>query len=199
MVPFLLFSLSACEPYRIEYRERPAFAYSATDRELPEEEILPDGTRVIYRKQEARSELEKKSERGEDGEAFKAREETEDGRVVLRAVLPEHVLANTLICIQNEEYDVIWNQLLAEQTRQAYLDQKMGEREFTDFFIKHRHDLAATTNRMLLGLPRHEVVSDNVGAGQIRLRFVPQVGMHFKFRTVVVGSEQDGLKLVRIQ
>ena len=157
---------------------------------------MPDGTVIIYRDRSNRSNLG-----SPDGEArtFLIREEFESGRVVLRGFLPEHVLANTLTCLQNQEYDLLWEQLLAERTRAAYVSRGMGREDFAAFFAKHRRELAATTNRMILGLPRNEIVSDNIGAGVVRLRFVTQVAGQFKFRSVTMASERGGLRLVVIE
>ncbi|MHC4909556.1 MAG: hypothetical protein ACYTF9_07560 [Planctomycetota bacterium] len=185
---------AGCEPYRIEYRERPSYYDDAVDGDLPDREVLDDGTVVVYRKRDE-SDLARKGE----AKDFLIREEFEGGRVVLRGFLPEHVLANTLTCLQNEEYELMWEQLVAEQTRAAYRNQGKGQEEFAAFFAKRRRDIAATVNRMLLGIPRNEVVSDNLGGGMIQLRFVPQVAGQFKFRTITMGSSANGLKLVMIR
>ena len=129
---------------------------------------------------------------------FQIREEVEDGVVVLRARVPEHVLANTMTCLRNQEYELLWEQLLSERTKRSYRQQDKDVEDFANYFAKRRNDLAKTINRMMLGIPRNEVVMENLGSGVIRIRFHPQVGRLFKFKTIDVVSEGPGLKLLMI-
>jgi hypothetical protein len=189
-------ALAACEPYRIEYRPRPAFAHAASNDQLPEEASAADGSRIVYRTSRARGALQETSE--SDEKPFMIREESEDGQVTLRAILPEHVLINTMTCLRGQEYQLLWDQLLAEGTKAAY-ESEGGYEAFAGFFERHRIDLGRTLNRMIVGLPRNEVVVDNLGYGAIRLRFHPIVGRQFKFTSVTMVSEEGGLRLAMIE
>lgn len=191
--------LGGCEPYRVEYRPRPAFFASAMGDEAPPDSVVADdGTVIVYKRREPEGALQRAS-RGDAGEPFKIREELEDGTIVLRALLPEHVLANTMTCLRFEEYELLWDQLLSERTKAAYAQEGQDVEAFAAFFRRRRHDLAATVNRMLHGLPRHEVVVDALGGGVTRLRFHPTTGALFKFRTVLLVSEGGGLRLLGIE
>ena len=64
---------------------------------------------------------------------------------------------------------------------------------------RNRVDLAKTVNRMLWGLPRSEVVVENMPNGVIRCRFHPNIGRSFKFRTVDIVNESYGLRLLLIK
>ncbi|MDY7109540.1 MAG: hypothetical protein SYC29_12970 [Planctomycetota bacterium] len=183
---------AGCEPYRIEYHNRPAYYRRMTNRPLDERVVLEDGTILVY------NEADPFDESGDKGEApFRIREELEDGTVVLRALLPEHVLANTLECIRNSEYELLWDQMLSERTKLAYEEQSQGVEEFAAFFREHRRELARTLNRMLVGLTAHEVVVESQGNGVTVCRFWPQVARDFKFKQVSLVNEQ-GLKLLLI-
>ncbi|MHC4991270.1 MAG: hypothetical protein ACYTGC_09845 [Planctomycetota bacterium] len=192
-------TLPGCQPYRIEYHERPRFA-GAAGVETPDQETLDDGTVIVYRHHQPAGSLKQRTEApSEDGgDRFRIREELDDGTVVLRNLLPEHLLTNIMTCLQNQEYQLIWEQLLAEPTRQAYLGRGGGQQAFEAFFRRYRHELAESINRMSFGLLRYEVVVDNVGGGVSRFRFHPNVASQLKFTTVLMVSEQGQLKLLRI-
>src|SRR5687768_17323117 len=86
-----------CKPYRVVYKERPAFYEKASASPLPDEITLDDGTVVKYRPTNSNSSL---GRMGPDRlEPFEIREEHEDGSVTLRAAVPEHVIVNTLSCL----------------------------------------------------------------------------------------------------
>lgn len=190
--------LAGCDPYRIEYRRLPEFYRQASDGSIPDRYVREDGTVVVnVFGDESESELQRKA--NSESEPFKIREEKEGGAIVLRALLPEHVLANTMTCIRNEEYELLWEQMLSERTKMAYAEQGMGKDDFIGFFREHRTDLARTVNRMILGLPRQEVIAENLGGGIMQYRFQPHVARAFRFTKVQIVSEGFGLKLLLIK
>jgi hypothetical protein len=185
-------AIAGCEPYRIEYHHRPSYYQRLTNRPLNERVVLEDGTIVVYNEADPFDDSQ-----GEERETFSIREKLDDGSIVLRAILPEHVLANTLECIRNHEYELLWDQMLSERTKLAYAEQDQGVEEFAAFFRAHRRELARTLNRMLLGISTHEVVMENAGNGVTVCRFWPQVAGDFKFKQVSLVNEY-GLKLLLI-
>lgn len=187
--------LSGCEPYRVEYVQVPKFYERAMEGGVPDRIVMPDGTVRVY----VVGDDDDGVRRMTGGKTFQPREELDDGSVVIRSVIPEHVLVNLLACLNNEEYDLIWEQMLSEHTKLAYAAEGQGPEEFTAFMVKHRLELARTINRMILGLPRSEVVTDNLGGGSIRMRFHPTVGEQFTFRQVTIVGEDFGLKLLMIE
>ena len=194
---FVLFIATVgCEEYRVEHHRRPAYYQAAALGELPDRVTLADGTVIVYETTDLVGKLRKNN----DGavKPFQIREEFEDGSIILRARVPEHVLANTLTCLRNQEFELLWEQLLSEQTKLSYERQGLGVEDFASYFAQRRNDLAKTINRMMLGIPRLEVVMENLGGGVIRIRFHPQVGRLFRFKTVDVVSEGPGLKLLMI-
>ena len=194
---FVLFITTVgCEEYRVEHHRRPAYYHVAALGELPDRVTLADGTVIVYET----TDLVGKRNKNNDGavKPLQIREELEDGSIILRARVPEHVLANTLTCLRNQEYELLWAQLLSERTKRSYERQGLGVEDFARYFGQRRNDLAKTVNRMMLGIPRHEVVMENLGGGVIRIRFHPQVGRLFRFKTVDVVSEGPGLKLLMI-
>ena len=99
--------LSACTPERVEYRYRPSYM---ADGDAPKEMVLRDGTKVIFVDRPIGETVISKAgprtaplppKLGADGKpiaakAFEPREQLDDGTVVLRCMMPEHVVANTM-------------------------------------------------------------------------------------------------------
>lgn len=183
-----------CQTYRTEYRTRPPFYATASEVPLPSELTLADGTRVIYR------DAVPKGLPGADPDAepFKVREEI-NGKVILRCILPEHVIANTMTCLRNEEYDLIWEQLLARRTKDAYAAQGQGYKEFAAFLEANRPEIMTTLNRMGFGFFGPDVVLDRGPGGTVRARFGPRLVEQFEFRSVDMVMEQGGMRLVVIE
>lgn len=190
-------ALGACHEYRVEYHKRPEFYQKASVGVLPDEITLDDGTVVKYQSVEGYSSLGRG--KTEKGKPFEIREEHQDGSVTLRALLPEHVLMNTLTCLQKEEYKLLYDQMLSERTKMAYEQEGKGLDDFTSFFRTHRHDLAATLSRMIAGMNNNEVSVTNLDAGLIRCKIRQQNAEPFKFKTVDVVKEEVGLKLLIIR
>ncbi|MEE8460396.1 MAG: hypothetical protein V3S08_10995 [Phycisphaerales bacterium] len=184
-----------CETYRVEYHRRPAFYKSAAVGQLEDRVTLEDGTVLVY---STRGESQVSGDRV-SGERFQIREELDDGTIILRAMLPQHVLANTMTCLRNQEYQLIWDQLLSKQTKHSYELHDQGYDQFAAFFAANRLELGATLTRMMLGLSRGESFMENLGGGVILYRFHPRIAAEFDFKTVKVIAEDGGLKLLIIE
>ena len=196
MLAAVTLGAAGCEPYRVEYHTRPSYYRHAAVGDLPDRIEMEDGTVIVYRERGDEATLEQHME--DQGEPTRFREEHDDGEVELRAFIPQHILANLVMCLRNEEYDLLWDQLLAEETRQAYED-RGGFEEFEDFMVENRRDLLAMLNRMLVGQAMQEVSVRRVENNIMRCEFRPQVRHDFKFRRIDMAYEGSDLKLLTIQ
>ncbi len=190
--------VGGCGSYRIEYHKRPNYYKNAMTGATQDSVTLDDGTVLIFT---SRATIDDAGDGMGDGpsERFQIREELDDGTIVLRAFLPQHVLANTMTCLRNQEYELIWEQLLSERTKRSYEAREQGYEEFAAFFTANRLELAATVTRLMLGLSRGESFMGNVGDGVVRFYFHPRIGPEFEFKTVEVVAEGGGLKLLMIK
>ncbi len=198
LLAFLMLILVGCEPYRIEYHSRPSFYRQAGVTDLPDREVLEDGTVVIYETKQSTDFFQSQQQIDEEGQPLPIREEYQDDTVLLRCFLPEHVVENTLICLHNEEYQLIYDQLLAEETRDYYERLDEGYEEFENYFRKYRLDIARLLNRMLFGLHREEVETLYVGTA-VCFRLRSHVADPFRFRQVEMVREEHEMKLLKIQ
>ena len=119
---------------------------------------------------------------------------------MLRAIMPEHVLYNTLACIKNEEYALLWDQMVSQRTKTECLLREQSCEDFATWCAKHRVELAQMLNRMRHGMLHNDVILESVEPGVFQYRFQPRVGELFKFKRVLVSSEPpNGFKLLVIK
>jgi hypothetical protein len=196
-------ALPACAPYRIEYRNRPAYYGKLSDAPLPDRVVMPDGTVIVY--QTGVGPPGGPADAGADGDGeskvFRIREQAEDGTERLHALMPEHVVAATLACLRSEEYELLWDQMIAQETKDAYAANGKGFEEFAAFFRAHRIELAKLLNRMLLGFMTYETVAEGAGDGVVVCRLHPKAAELFRFKRVLVVHEGPGkgMKLLVIE
>jgi hypothetical protein len=189
---------TGCTPYRIEYHQRPDFYQKASDYELPDEVEMEDGTRIVY--SEPLRESTRGNYSGPKRKRFALREELKDGSVRLQALTPDHVLINTLICLRREEYQLLWDQMLAARTQDAYADSEGGFASFEQYMRKYRKDLGRTLTRMVAGLPHQEVAIASMGHGITRCVLRPQHAQGFRFSIVDIERDDEGMmKLLMIK
>ena len=193
--------MPACEPYRIERRTRPSFYEQASASPLPTEVELPDGTIMIYETETVSRDAfgGPPAADGEEVAPLLIREELEDGEIVLRSLLPEHVVSNTMTCLRYEEYDVLWDQLLSRSTRQAYESRGLGREHFAAFMDMHRREIMKCLNRMSFGFHGSDVILESDGWGGLRARLSPFIAVQFKFTKVDMAYEDGEMKLVMIR
>lgn len=179
---------AGCETYRIERHKRSPIFFNDEYVEggAVRQVELDDGTVVMFDPIETQSSYG----RGDKAksEPFKIREETEDGEIVLRALMPEHVLLNLLGCLRNAEYELIYDQLLCENTRQAY-ESGEGYDAFVTYMRRYRQDIASLLTRMISGFAHQQVLVTEIGDGVTRCRLRPRLAEQFKFKHVDVVRE----------
>ncbi len=186
---------AGCKTYRVERYKGPTLAQALGDG--PREITLEDGTVVVYAtpKVDGSPGLRREGE----GKPLRIREEREDGTIVLRAWLPQDVLANMLTCLRNREYELFWEQMVSETSKMEYEHAGMGMTDFASWCGRNRNELAATLTRMLTGLQHNEAYLQNRGAGVVRCRLVPAVAAQFQFTIADVISEPGGLRLLAVK
>ena len=188
-----------CSTYTIEYRQRPAYYEKMSDGPLPSEVTLDDGTRIVYRNIHGTP----FTPTSDGGTPLKTREELDDGTILLRAWTPTQVLSHALVCVQKGEYELMWDQVIAEDMRQMFLAEGLDSTDFAEMVIQNRKDVATMLRRMILGISGTGVSSNDLPNGVVRLTFWPQVGYRsdgrpmFKWQNIDVVREGMYLKLQR--
>jgi hypothetical protein len=136
----------------------------------------------------------------EPAAAFQAREVADDGSVIYRAILPEHVIGNVMTCLRNQEYEALWNQVVCDATRRQWESDGGRYEDFVAWCVKNRAELMMMLNRMSFGYyGGSDVVVDRMPDASVRVRFSPQLATQFKFREVHVAMNRQGMGLAGIR
>jgi hypothetical protein len=198
----LPFACVACAPERVEYRQRSDFMQ---DPDAPKEFIAPDGTRVVFVDplDAAKDKPAEAPKLGPDGKpvptkVFQPREELEDGTVVLRNLFPDHVVGNTMACMRREEYRLMWDQLLAPETR-AQWDRSGGYEGFEAWCKANRKPTMELLNRMRFNAVGSDVAMKQVRPGVMRATLAPHLWDQFQLRVIEFEQTTDGMKLLSIR
>jgi hypothetical protein len=130
---------------------------------------------------------------------FLARQVLDDGTIIMQAMFPDHVLANTMSSLRNQQYLELWDQMVAESTKRQYQAQGLDVDDFVRFCVQNRSELMMTLNRMSFSYyGGSEVIIERMQDLSVRLRFSPQIGSQFTFREVFIAQERDGMRLAGI-
>lgn len=200
-------ALVACATERVEYRRRPDFG-------MPEdaagEFIAADGTRVVWVDEQgkpvgkgggdAAAGGAPKGPRPPGDELFEPRKVADDGTVTVRCLLPEHVVANTMTCFRNEEWRVIWDQLLAPESKATYERKDGGGyAAFEAWCMKNRKPAMELLNRMRFNAMGSDVTMRQMGPGQFRATVSPRLWDQFSLRVIEIEQADGWLKLRSIR
>ncbi len=125
--------IGGCESYRVEYHKRPTYYKNAMTGGVQDRVTLDDGTVLVFTSRDVSDDDDGGTGDG-SSERLRIREELDDGTIILRAFLPQHVMANTMTCLRNQEYELIWEQLLSERTKRSYEAREQDSEDFAVFF-----------------------------------------------------------------
>ena len=189
-----LFTCGGCETKRVEYHTRPAWHYSMT-KTMASEVVRNDGTVVKYVPIGGSTSVA--VQKYLDTIALQETDET-TGDTTLRAVLPVHVLTQTLVCLRDRDWDLLYDQILSGAARDYFDSREAGKAEFIAFFETHRNDLAKSIQKMIQGKPFGDVMMKEEGR-TIRMSFSPRMVGNFKFRNITFYREGEYLKLHSIE
>ena len=127
-------------------------------------------------------------------------EETDEvtGDTTLRAILPMHVLTQTLVCLRDRDWDLLYDQILSRDAQEYFGTRENGREEFVSFFETYRSDLAKSMQKMIQGKAFGDVMVEERGR-TILMTFSPRMVGNFKFRKITFFREGEYLKLHSIE
>ncbi|MEE2681689.1 MAG: hypothetical protein VX641_04880 [Planctomycetota bacterium] len=193
-----------CEPYRIEYRNRPDFYKRASETELVDEVVLDDGTILRFRDQSSsppsvQSGAENREDGGEADRPVSIRNRTDSGEIILTSYAPEHVLSHIKRGVRLREYELLWDQVLAEETRNAYTRDGGDFSDFAEFCEENRSELMQFLNRVGFGIYSSDVIQESFGTTGLRIRLHPNLASQFKFTELEITRESNQLRWLMIR
>jgi len=194
-----------CATERTEYHYRSQSEADSIGRPVDETFVKADGTKVVYSSK--RPEIVK-DPNSTDSAATTAvdpnqpvidlREKKASGDIVLRAIFPEQVVDHVTECVRNEEYDLIWNQLLSAGAK-SDLEGRGGLKYFTTFFTTNRKEVMATLNCMKINFKNGHVIIRKSDDTHMMAQLDSTLRKNYKFTTMEFESTPTGMKLVSIR
>ena len=190
----MIVGVVGCETQRVEYRKRPIWQQSMAN-SLPIETIRNDGTVMVFSSDAAST-----SNTVQDYLKALKPEEKDDitGEITLQAVLPAHLLSQTLVCLRDRDWLLLFEQILSEQMQSYYNEREFGYEEFEDFFATNRKELAKTIQRMVRVSGVGDVVETEEG-NKLLLTFSRRVRTKYKFNYITLIRQDKYLKLHSIK
>ena len=194
LLPLTVVLFAGCETQRVEYHTRPAWHYSMIST-LQNEVVREDGTIVKYAAIGGNS--SKSVKEYLDSVVLEEKNEV-TGDITLRAILPEHLLTQTLVCLRDRNWDLLHEQILSSSAKQYFETRDNGRIEFESFFENNRRELAKTIQRMIQGKAFGDVfVSED--RNYMVLTFSPKMVGKYVFKKVTLYREGEFLKLQSIE
>ena len=192
--------MSACAQKTVEYRRVPAWARHLGASESTH--VEGDGTEVRWIYDQADTEFVAVGTISDEGQYQPGapppapREETAAGPV-LHCILPMHVVSNLRECLVNEEYDLIWEQLLSNSQRSFYeAGGEAGREAFERFLRQARKDLVTCLRRMEAGNVFGDVQKEMTASGEMAFRLHRRVRGEFPvYGILIVQTNEGSLKL----
>ena len=197
--------LFGCAEERTEYHYRSQAEADAIGRPVDETFVKADGTKVVY-SSKRREKISGNTPSGTDGSStpdlekppVDLREKKANGEVILRATFPEQVVDHLTECVRNEEYDLIWNQLLSTGAKRD-LESRGGIKYFKTFFTNNRKEVMATLNCMRINLKNGHVALQKTDDSHMTAELDSTLRRSYKFTVIDFESTPTGMKLVGIR
>lgn len=195
LLPVALLLTASCQQRTVEIRRVPSWAQhlGATESTHVDE----DGNEVRWVVEHGGEDFVASGTISADG-SFVAgepppppREETADGPT-LHCLLPMHVVSNLRQCMVDEEYDLIWDQLLSDGQRSFYAEGgDAGRAAFERFLRQARKDLVTCLRRMEAGDVFGDVQRRMLDEQRMAIRLHRRVQGDFPVYGIVVTQSGD--------
>lgn len=191
-----------CAQERTEYHYRSQSEADSIRRPVDETYIKPDGTKVIYSsKRRDKDEAHASDTSAQIDPAqpmIDLREKKANGDVVLQATFPEQVVDHMLECVRNEEYDLMWNQLVSTQAKKD-LEPRGGMKYFKTFCETNRKEVMATLNCMKINMKNGHVTIRKRDDTHLTAQLDSSLRRSYRFTVIDFEATPTGMKLGSIR
>ena len=186
--------LVSCQTETIEHRHVPAW-HLAMGKELPKNSSKDGNTKVVYSTlggsnsnavQEYLNSVE-----------LEAKDE-ETGEVTLKAVLPEQLLSQALVCLRDRNWHVLYGQVLSTGAQRYFKGVDEELTYFESYFDTNRLEIAKTMRKMMQSRTFGDTLVHQEG-NRIVMYFSPNMLGDFQFKRIEFVKEGELVKLDSIQ
>lgn len=136
---------------------------------------------------------------GKPVEGRPLRRELDDGSVYLVARSPKDVIVHLYETLQEEEYELLEKQVLAERTKKAYQAEGKNPREAVAWLVRNKSDVEALIGVMPAGEQTPGVFMNPIGQNAFRLTSSGLAVMDLRYKTIDVVLEEGKFRLLMIR
>ncbi|MEM8835899.1 MAG: hypothetical protein AAGD00_08765 [Planctomycetota bacterium] len=126
------------------------------------------------------------------------RREREDGSIVLVSRSPRHLIYHLMQTINAQEWDLLYEHLLAEDLKDAYAQRGLDPEESVAFIRRHRDDVRELLITMPAGEYSPQVRMETIGRNAFRLRMSSAELLEMRFESIDVVIEDGSFRLLLI-
>jgi len=122
----------------------------------------------------------------------------DDGTVVLNCILPDNLISHLRNCLIEGNYQALYEQLVAQHTKDVYVQKGEDPTVMIEWFKENRRDLLVLLNRMSLGAMSPNTTFEQ--AGDIySLALIPQLAKDQKFGRIDMIRQDRQFRLLMIE
>lgn len=133
------------------------------------------------------------------GEMLGLRRINRDGSVTLFARSPSDVMYHVMTTLENKEYDLLLDQVIAESTKSEYRSRGREPNESVDYLIKRRDDIAALFATFPMGDQTPGVQMKSIGRNTFRLTAPVAMTQELRLHSLDVVIEGGQFRLLMIR
>jgi hypothetical protein len=133
------------------------------------------------------------------GEALGLRRVNRDGSVTLFARSPSDVMYHVMTTLENKEYELLLDQVIAEGTKSEYRNRGRDPNEAVEYLVKRRDDIAALFATFPMGDQTPGVQMQSIGRNIFRLTAPVAMTQELRLHTFDVVIERGQFRLLMIR
>lgn len=133
------------------------------------------------------------------GEMLGLRRVNRDGSVTLFARSPSDVMYHVMTTLENKEYELLLEQVIAEATQSEYRSLGRDPNEAVEFLVRRRDDIAALFATFPMGDQTPGVQMKSIGRNAFRLTAPVAMTQELRLHTLDVVIEKGRFRLLMIR
>lgn len=136
--------------------------------------------------------------KGNTGQAAELVIENEDGSVILQSFIPAHLINHLRNCLTEGDYELLYDQLLSDEIKQAYISRGRDPHEMLTWFEENQRDLLIFLTRASAGISAPHIVHSTQG-NKLTMSIYGRIaqGLRFKTAEMIQANGQFRLYMIR--
>lgn len=121
-----------------------------------------------------------------------------DGQTTLIMTSPRHVVLHLRQTLLQDEPELLFEQVLSDRAKKAYIEQGLDPHDAVDFLFEHRREILTMLQRMPQGELSPGMYLNKIGPSAYRLELSGASGQGLKFRRLDIVWERGICRLLAV-